>query len=148
MTFAVDGAVVRTLNYEDANGGSNFPQTPMRLKLGSWAAGAKGNAAGTIEWAGGATDFSQAPFTMYVKSVKVDNYNPATSYKWTDKTGSYKSIKLIKDDGSSTSAGQGRQDLKPPAHELHRRLRWSGRERRPGSAGRDTSAPYQRGAKP
>ena len=77
----------------------------MRLKLGSWAAGAPGNAAGTIEWAGGETDFTAAPFNMYVKSVKVTNYNPAKEYKWTDKTGSYKSIKLINGDSSSASAG-------------------------------------------
>jgi hypothetical protein len=37
---------------------------------------------------------------MYVKSVSMTNYNPAAEYQWTDKTGSYKSIKLV---GSSSS---------------------------------------------
>lgn len=104
ITFAVDGVVLRTLNYADANGGANYPQTPMRLKLGNWAGGAPGNAPGTIQWAGGETDFSAAPFTMYVKSVKVTNYNPAQEYKWTDKSGSYKSIKVIKGDDALASA--------------------------------------------
>ncbi|KAL1305753.1 hypothetical protein AAFC00_007334 [Neodothiora populina] len=105
IKFEIDGTVIRQLNYADANGGSRFPQTPMKLKLGSWAGGAPGNAPGTIEWAGGATDFSQAPFKMYVKSINVANSNPAGEYEWTDHTGSYQSIKLIKGDGSSASAG-------------------------------------------
>jgi len=107
IKFMVDGAVLRTLNYQDANGGANFPQTPMRLKLGNWAGGAPGNAPGTIEWAGGATDFSKAPFTMYVKSVSVTNYNPATAYKWTDRTGSWQSIKIIKDGESANVSAVG-----------------------------------------
>ncbi|KAF1348504.1 concanavalin A-like lectin/glucanase domain-containing protein [Delphinella strobiligena] len=105
INFMIDGATVRTINYADCNGGSNYPQTPMRLKLGNWAGGAAGESAGTVEWAGGATDFSQAPFTMYVKSVSVENYNPAKAYKWTDETGSFESIQLVKSDGSSASAG-------------------------------------------
>ncbi|KEQ76103.1 concanavalin A-like lectin/glucanase [Aureobasidium namibiae CBS 147.97] len=95
VDWLIDGVIVRTLKYADAVGGENFPQTPMRLKLGNWIAGDPAtNAKGTIEWAGGETDFSQAPFTMYVKSVSVTNYNPAGAYQWTDKTGSYESIKL------------------------------------------------------
>lgn len=105
LTFAVDGSVVRTLNYAAANGGSNYPQTPMRLKLGNWAGGASGEPAGTVEWAGGATDFTKAPFTMYVESISITNYNPGSAYEWTDKTGSYESIKVIKGDGSTTKAG-------------------------------------------
>ncbi|GAB7356743.1 hypothetical protein MBLNU459_g7646t2 [Dothideomycetes sp. NU459] len=105
ITFAIDGSVVRTLNYADANGGTNYPQTPMRLKLGSWAGGASGEPAGTVEWAGGATDFSLAPFSMYVESISVTNYNPGSAYEYTDKTGSFESIKVIKGDGSVASAG-------------------------------------------
>ena len=103
IDWLIDGVIVRTLMYADAVGGENFPQTPMRLKLGNWIAGDPAtNAKGTIEWAGGETDFSQAPFTMYVKSVSVTNYNPAGAYQWTDKTGSYESIKLV--DGSSSGS--------------------------------------------
>jgi hypothetical protein len=77
----------------------------MRLKLGNWIAGDPAtNAKGTIEWAGGDTDFSQAPFTMYVKSVSVTNYNPASAYQWSDRTGSYESIKLV---GGSSSGSSG-----------------------------------------
>ncbi|KAG9839772.1 concanavalin A-like lectin/glucanase, partial [Aureobasidium melanogenum] len=109
IDWLIDGVVVRTLMYADAVGGKNFPQTPMRLKLGNWIAGDPAtNAPGTIEWAGGDTDFSQAPFTMYVKTVSITNYNPAAEYEWTDKTGSYESIKLVDgSSGSSSSSASG-----------------------------------------
>lgn len=109
IDWLIDGVVVRTLMYADAVGGQNFPQTPMRLKLGNWIAGDPAtNAAGTIEWAGGDTDFSKAPFTMYVKTVSITNYNPAKEYEWTDKTGSYESIKLVDgSSGSSSSSASG-----------------------------------------
>lgn len=77
----------------------------MRLKLGNWAGGAEGQPEGTIQWAGGLVDFSQAPFDMYVKEVKIENYNPADSYEWGDKTGSWESIKINKDGSSSSSSG-------------------------------------------
>ncbi|KAB8202200.1 concanavalin A-like lectin/glucanase domain-containing protein [Aspergillus parasiticus] len=92
-TWSVDGNVVRTLNYNDAKGGSRYPQTPMRLRLGIWAGGDPDNAPGTIEWAGGQTDYSQAPFTMYVKSVNIVNYTPSDSYTYSDNSGSWQSVK-------------------------------------------------------
>jgi len=62
IEWIIDGTTVRTLEYTDplTNGGTNYPQTPMRLKLGNWAAGAAGEPTGTVTWAGGSTDFSQA----------------------------------------------------------------------------------------
>ncbi|KAJ6144544.1 hypothetical protein N7470_008439 [Penicillium chermesinum] len=75
--------------------------TPSRINwlldgevIGIWAGGDPSNGEGTIEWAGGVTDYSAAPFTMYVESVNVTNYYPASSYTYTDKTGAYTSIKL------------------------------------------------------
>ncbi|KAJ5624558.1 hypothetical protein N7510_000867 [Penicillium lagena] len=93
IEWLLDGTVVRTLDYAAAVDGTNFPQTPMRIKIGIWAGGDPNNAEGTIEWAGGETDYTDGPFTMYVKSVNIINYNPAQSYNYTDKTGSYTSIK-------------------------------------------------------
>ncbi|KAJ5146809.1 hypothetical protein N7526_000161 [Penicillium atrosanguineum] len=80
-TWSVDGNVVRTLNYADAQGGARYPKPPC---ASAW---------GTIEWAGGETNYAGAPYTMYVKSVDIVNANPAESYTWTDKSGSYQSIK-------------------------------------------------------
>lgn len=107
ISWIVDGKTLRTVQYADAKGGSRFPQTPMRLRLGIWAGGDPTNGEGTIEWAGGETDYSQAPFTMYVESVKITNYTPADKYKFTDTSGSYQSIKgsnSTSDDASSTTS--------------------------------------------
>lgn len=93
-TWLVDGKSMRTLAYADAVGGQNYPQTPMRVKLGIWAGGDSSNSAGTIEWAGGETDYTQGPFTAYIKSVSIVNYNPACSYTYGDLTGSYSSIEM------------------------------------------------------
>jgi len=60
---------------------------------------------GTVAWAGGKTDFGQGPFDMYVKEVSIQNYNPADSYEFSDKSGSWQSIKINKDGSSSSPAG-------------------------------------------
>lgn len=75
--------------------------------MGIWAGGDPTNNEGTIEWAGGQTDYSQAPFTMYVKSVDIVNYNPATSYSYTDRSGSMESIQISggsKDSSSNSNS--------------------------------------------
>jgi len=55
IEWLIDGVLVRTLLYADANGGNNFPQTPMTVRMGIWAGGDPDNSNGTIEWAGGLT---------------------------------------------------------------------------------------------
>jgi len=107
IEWIVDGVTVRTLAATDSstNGGNNYPQTPMRLKLGNWCGGCSGEPDGTIEWAGGNTTFNDAPYVMYVESVTIENTNPADAYEYTDKTGSWESIKLITSGNSSSSAG-------------------------------------------
>ncbi|KAK5655693.1 hypothetical protein OQA88_5626 [Cercophora sp. LCS_1] len=92
VTWLIDGYPVRTLRYEEAVGGLNFPQTPMRLKLGIWAGGDPDNAKGTIDWAGGQTDYSKCPFTMFVERVSITNAHPASSYAYGDYSGSWGSI--------------------------------------------------------
>ncbi|KAH0430236.1 glycosyl hydrolase family 16 [Colletotrichum camelliae] len=108
VKWYIDSALVRTLNYADALGGQNFPQTPARLRLGIWAGGDPDNSAGTITWAGGETDYTKAPYTMTVQSVSITNANPAGSYTYGDKTGSYDSIVLgaASAAGDSTNSGQ------------------------------------------
>ncbi|KAF5575797.1 murein transglycosylase [Fusarium pseudoanthophilum] len=97
----INGVAVRTLNYADALGGENYPQTPMRVKLGIWAGGDPDNAEGTIEWAGGETDYTKGPYTMTVQKIAIENLNPADSYTYSDETGSYKSIKFDEKDNGS-----------------------------------------------
>ncbi|OBW67138.1 MAG: putative cytosolic iron-sulfur protein assembly protein 1 [Aureobasidium pullulans] len=102
LTWSVDGTIVRTLLAANTDSGSHqYPQTPANFQLGIWAGG---NAWGTVDWAGGYTDFTKAPFTMYVKSVKITNYNPAYAYNWTDSSGSSKSIKIVQKPVVSSSS--------------------------------------------
>jgi hypothetical protein len=75
----------------------------MNVRIGIWAGGDPSNARGTIECAGGETDYSNSPFTMYIKDVTIVNYNPAESYTWSDQSGSYESIEFTGSTGSTNS---------------------------------------------
>lgn len=103
-TWFVDGVALRTLNFADAVAGTNYPQTPMRLRIGTWAGGDSNNDAGTIGWAGGTTDYSDGPFTMYVQSVSIVNFSPATSYSYGDDTGSWQSLDV---EGGEVNSNEG-----------------------------------------
>lgn len=93
IKWYVDGTLVRTLLNADALDGKNYPQTPMQIKIGNWVGGGADEAVGTVEWAGGYTDLDDAPFTMYVKNITIEDYTTcATTYSYGDKTGSYESI--------------------------------------------------------
>ncbi|KAH8170923.1 glycosyl hydrolases family 16 domain-containing protein [Sarocladium implicatum] len=113
IDWIVNGAVVRTLKASDAKGGKAFPQTPMEVKLGTWVAGRKDAPDGTVEWAGGYTDFTKAPFNAYYKSVKIVDYaggdSPASGsvrqYVYGDKTGDWESIEVVKGDGPADGQG-------------------------------------------
>ncbi|KAJ4382454.1 transglycosylase [Didymella sp. IMI 355093] len=96
-TWYVDGVAIRTLASADALGGKNYPQTPMTIRIGIWDGGASSNDPGTIEWAGGLTDFAQAPFTMVLEKIEVVNLNPGAQYEYADLTGDYTSIKVVGD---------------------------------------------------
>ncbi|KAF2096410.1 concanavalin A-like lectin/glucanase, partial [Rhizodiscina lignyota] len=100
----IDGQAVRTLNFADAVGGKNYPQTPLNLRIGNWVAGQPKNDPGTVEWAGGMANMADAPFNMYVSQITIKNYNPCASYEYSDKTGSYQSIKCTSDSAASGSS--------------------------------------------
>lgn len=110
VQWIIDDVVVRELKYEDAKGGTRFPQTPMELKLGTWVAGRKDAPTGTVEWAGGYAEWDKAPFDAWYKSISIVDYaggdGPTTDsikeYVYGDKSGSWESIKVIKGDGSSS----------------------------------------------
>ncbi|KOC13819.1 glycosidase crf1 [Aspergillus flavus AF70] len=103
ILWQIDGNTVRTLEEKNAKG--QYPQTPCFIKVGPWAAGDPSNSPGTIEWAGGQVDYSKGPFTMFLKSIKVTDYSSGSEYEYTDKSGSWKSIKAI--DGSVKGNSSG-----------------------------------------
>ncbi|KAK2595346.1 transglycosylase [Conoideocrella luteorostrata] len=110
IDWFIDGRLERTLKRTDV--GENFPQSPMRVKLGSWVAGYEGNTDGAITWAGGIADFSGGPSTAIYKSVKITDYaggHSATKkdvkeYSYGDRSGSAKSIQIRLKDGSVNNA--------------------------------------------
>ncbi|KAJ5773373.1 hypothetical protein N7457_008269 [Penicillium paradoxum] len=90
IVWSIDGNTVRVLTPETSD--NQYPQTPMMIKVGVWAGGDANNAQGTIEWAGGRTDYSQGPFKMYMKSMTVTDYSTGTSYSYGDRSGTWQSI--------------------------------------------------------
>ncbi|KAI0011593.1 concanavalin A-like lectin/glucanase domain-containing protein [Xylariaceae sp. FL0662B] len=96
LDWLIDGKVVRTFLAANADTTTHqFPQTPSKIQLGLWDGGDPSQNQGTMNWAGGITNIADAPFTMFVKSVRITNYNPAEFYNWTDQSGSWKSIKTL-----------------------------------------------------
>lgn len=96
LEWWIDGDLVRTLLRDEANGGKNFPQTPMRLSLGIWAGGDPRLAEGTREWAGGDTDYDKGPFKMYVKDVKITDFGEGSKeYVYGDRSGMWDSIEIV-----------------------------------------------------
>lgn len=104
LDWHIDGQHVRHLTIEDANNTWSFPQSPMRVSLGIWAGGDPTMPQGTIEWAGGETDYTKTPYTMYVKSCRVTDYGHGTAYKYTDMSGTWESIEEVESEKNSTAA--------------------------------------------
>jgi beta-glucanase (GH16 family) len=106
LQWLIDDVVVRTLTYDAAKGGSTYPQTPMQIKLGTWVAGGKDAPEGTVQWAGGHTDFGKAPFIGYYQKLAITDYSNgktgASSYVYGDSSGTLGSI-VIKTDGSKAT---------------------------------------------
>jgi beta-glucanase (GH16 family) len=55
IEWIMDGKTVRTQPYLPPG---QYPQTPCYIKFGLWAGGDPSNPKGTIQWAGGPTDYS------------------------------------------------------------------------------------------
>ncbi|KJZ74639.1 hypothetical protein HIM_05989 [Hirsutella minnesotensis 3608] len=119
IEWSINGQVIRTLSYQDAKGGSRYPQTPMQIKLGTWAAPTSDDPKfkGTQDWAGGKPDFSKGPFEAFYKSITITDYaggdKPADGgikeYVFGDKTGSWQSIKVVKGQSDSVRNENGIQ---------------------------------------
>ncbi|KAL6926077.1 hypothetical protein ACO0SA_002643 [Hanseniaspora valbyensis] len=92
VKWYIDGELVRTLLNTSSQG---FPQTPMAIYVGVWAGGDPSNSEGTIEWAGGETDYNDAPFTMLLQSMMIENYSTGTSYTYSGTTGDWESIEAV-----------------------------------------------------
>ncbi|KIX97036.1 uncharacterized protein Z520_07150 [Fonsecaea multimorphosa CBS 102226] len=94
LVWSIDGVAVRTLTNNGATTGSyQYPQTPSRLHLGLWCSGDPSTPYGTVYWGGGYTNFSAAPFSAYVKSVKITTNNTCSSWQYPSPfDGTYQSV--------------------------------------------------------
>lgn len=93
----LDGEMLRELKFEEAKNGTEFPQTPMNIRIGAWAGGDVDNLPKeTVDWAGGPTDFKKGPYTMMVQSVYCKDYTSAKTYSWAnmDASGSWEKVKV------------------------------------------------------
>ena len=120
LEWLIDGAVVRTLVNTGVAGCAGYPQTPMQIKLGTWVAGRAGAPQGTIDWAGGLTDFSDIPFDGYYQSLRIVDYmggqgaTEATEYQYSDRSGTWQSIKVVNSGtGGSSSSSSSTSSAKP-----------------------------------
>ncbi|KAJ5885236.1 Concanavalin A-like lectin/glucanase subgroup [Penicillium taxi] len=100
----LDGELKRTLHYNDSLAlyGKNYPQTPCQVKVSCWPAGQESASVGTIQWAHGLVEWENGPFTMWVQSIRVQDFHTGKSYSYGDKTGSYTSIKVNEPTANST----------------------------------------------
>ncbi|KYK58276.1 extracellular cell wall glucanase Crf1 [Drechmeria coniospora] len=109
IVWIADGQAVRTLAKEDAEA-DQYPQTPMKVKFGSWAGGdVNRNPQGTVDWARGPTDYSRGPFHMLVQSVVVTDYSTGKEYRYKDQTGKWEAIEAV--GGSVNSNVDGKNAL-------------------------------------
>lgn len=103
VVWSVGGQTVRVLNAADAET-NQYPQTPMQVKFGAWSGGDSSNAAGTIGWARGPTDYSKGPFTMVVQSIDISDYSTGTSYVYSGSSGNWQDIQAV---GGSVGGNKG-----------------------------------------
>ncbi|KAK4574152.1 transglycosylase [Recurvomyces mirabilis] len=90
IVWQIDGTTVRVLGFNDAHG--QYPQTPCKVKIGSWSGGDPSNPQGTIAWSGGVTNYAAGPFTMYVQNIAVTDYSTGKQYTYGDMSGNWQSI--------------------------------------------------------
>lgn len=105
IVWSVNGNTVRVLKATEAQTGQ-YPQTPMQIKVGTWAGGDSANAPGTIAWAGGPVDYSAGPYTMYLKAIAVTDYSTGSSYSYQGMSGTWQTIKS--NGGTINASGNGK----------------------------------------
>lgn len=80
LSFYIDGVEVRTVPNDESVQPYGYPQTPMAVFIGTWVGGDPDNQPGTISWAGGLTDMSEAPFTMEIERIIVTDYSSGGTF--------------------------------------------------------------------
>ncbi|GKT40307.1 putative glycosidase crf1 [Colletotrichum spaethianum] len=103
VTWYIDNNLVRTLNFADAVGGKNFPQTRLACASASGPAATRTTTPAPSPGLAG-------PYTMTVQKVAITNSNPAKSYTYSDMTGNWQSIKMVAADSTDDGTNSGQND--------------------------------------
>lgn len=82
-------AITWSVNGEEVRVAANEVHSPMAVILSLWAGGDVDNDAGTIEWAGGVTDYNEAPFVMRARNLRVEDYSTGTHYVYGNVAGQW-----------------------------------------------------------
>ncbi|KAJ5780582.1 hypothetical protein N7457_005742 [Penicillium paradoxum] len=103
LQWWIDGEMVRELDYNEelTVWGKNYPQTPCQVQFSIWPAGQKKAEQGTIDWAGGLVEWENAPFTMTLGKLRVEDFHTGKEYVYGDYSGSWESIEVVS--GNSTT---------------------------------------------
>jgi len=118
LQFWLDGNQVRTVASDEPG---KYPQTPCYINLSLWAGGDPDNEPGVIEWAGGETDYDAGPYTMKIKSLRVeDAHTNSSSYSYSDTSGSHASIKVAEGESEVYKA------LNKLSHRQKAEEKWTG----------------------
>jgi beta-glucanase (GH16 family) len=110
VIWSIDGTNVRTLGYLDstAHNGTRYPQTPMKVKMGNWIGCLDATdpaTLGTCQWAGGQASFTPTTaYTMFVKSVTIEDHGCGSEYTYGDESGTWQSIKTTGACGGNSSS--------------------------------------------
>lgn len=89
VVWYLNGQERRVIRRDNPQG---MPSSPMRLTFSLWAGGDPSNKEGTIQWAGGPTDYAQLPFEMHVRSVRVCDYSLGTEYLYGNRAGEWVAV--------------------------------------------------------
>jgi len=101
IQYIVNGNVVREVPYAAPG---EYPQSPCRVQFGIWCGGCS-DRPGTVQWAGGKPDWSEAPFVMNIQSLRVvDGTQNASSYSYGDHSGLWSSINVTPGDSKAYQA--------------------------------------------
>lgn len=103
ISWAIDGREFRVEGRNPHDAGDTYPQTPARIKLGTWVAGVPTYPAKTLEWAGGKTDLNEAPFIAQVKRITITDFaggedmpqKRAKHYEYANRNGTWQSINVV-----------------------------------------------------
>lgn len=106
LEWWIDGSLARTVEFSEADTvyGKNYPQTPCQVKMSIWPSGLESESNGTIEWGGGLVDWDDAPFTMTVQRMHVQDFSTGKEYKYGNMSGDWQSIQVVS--GNSTALNE------------------------------------------